>query len=147
MSHKSIYFQPPEVQEDANKDSGYKGSSGERDGNALNMSCDEPLAEKEPLHLADNNSPTKRNFKAEFSEKLQIVENINGTAVNEEDEMEFSITRQVFSEHRSSEFKYESPAADKRLRREYSSTQSSQRYSQSSVMQCTLSLVLDNTLI
>lgn len=114
------------------KDSGYKGSSVERELNASAMSCDDSISEKEPLQSVDN--ITLQNIdslKVEFNEDSMRVESSEYMKTNEDD-MEFSITRQVFTETRSSMFMYESPVKDKRLKRDVAS-QSRQRLSQSSV--------------
>ncbi|XP_001603157.2 exonuclease 1 [Nasonia vitripennis] len=119
------------VQGELDKDSGYKGSSVERELSVSTMSCDDSISEKKPLQSVDN--VTLQNIdslKVEFNEDSMRVES-SEYMKTDEDDMEFSITRQVFTETRSSMFKYENPVKDKRLKRDNES-QNIQRLSQSS---------------
>ena len=118
--------------EEIDKDSGYKGSSDGGDANTSAMSCDDSLIEKEPLHVLDNNAESKSTvLKEEFHEELKMDEKI---VINGEQEMDFTITREIFTEAKSSLFMYESPASEKRLKRDNSFGQSNSRLSQSSVI-------------
>jgi hypothetical protein len=91
------------------------------------MNC-EDVVEKEPLHMVENNS-----FKPELNNVLKMEEN-NCKILKKEEITEFSITRESFSELKSSMFKYESPLLDKRLKRDGNSSQTISKYSESQVI-------------
>lgn len=85
------------------------------------MSCNDSVIDKHHLHT-------------EFKDRLN-VEGVDKLDPPDEDEMEFCITREVFSEYRSSMFTYESPVPDRKLKRDSYSSPNLQKNVQLSVNQ------------
>ncbi|KAJ8665103.1 hypothetical protein QAD02_006765 [Eretmocerus hayati] len=111
-------LQAPE-QENCDKDSGYKGSSDGKDLDLSAMSCDnEIVAENEPLHLVGNVSPEKKYQASEAFVPEEVKRETNDSSISprEEENIEFSITRSVFSESKSSMFRSKNSIPSKRPR-------------------------------
>ncbi|XP_011501900.1 PREDICTED: exonuclease 1 [Ceratosolen solmsi marchali] len=118
-----------EAQENVNKDSGYKGSSDERDDIlAING---HNLSDKQPFHAVDNFLKKNTNSKSELKEDLKVENNDNCKIINDENNIELSMIHKDFSEFNSSMFKYESPLRNKTQKSDDNYTNSISRNTES----------------